>query len=300
MKRLFRPLLAVALAVASLGLPSTAFAVSIVVVVNGQPITDYAIQQRVALMRISGQEASTSAATDQLIDEALQLQEAETRGVTVAASQVESAFSSIAQQVNLSVSQFNQALRESGVEPETLRTRLRAQIAWSGVMQSLVQNSATVRQEDITAQLIARGGEVSTVQEFLLQPIVFVIPAGSSNSTIEQRRSQAESYRRNFAGCDSAIQQAQGIRDVAVLDIIRRDSSQLTDEAVLSTPVGGTTAPQRTEDGYQLIAVCAITEVQANEAARNEIANELMLEQGEQVGQDFLAELRQSAVIQRF
>lgn len=293
---------AAAIALAVL-LPATvAFAVSLVATVNGTPITSYDVDQRVALHRISGGAGTQSAALNELIDEVLQLEEAERRGIFVTAGQVEAAFSQIASQVGLGVSQFNGALREAGVDPDTLRRRLRAQIAWGGVMQMLAQAGA-VNQQAVTEQLIGQGLQTTTIREYILLPIVFVVPANAGNNVLSQARNAADSFRQNFAGCDGAAAQAAGMTGVVVLDRVRRNSDELSGEqgnAVLNTQAGRTTPPSRTTQGYEVIAVCSITEIQSNESARTEIATELLIEQSEQIGEDYLAELRQSAIIQRY
>ncbi|MCW5695378.1 MAG: SurA N-terminal domain-containing protein [Bauldia sp.] len=293
---------AAAIALAML-LPATmAFAVSLVATVNGAAITSYDVDQRVALHRISGGAGTQSAALNELIDEVLQLEEAERRGLFVSASQVEAAYGQIAGQVGMSVSQFTGALREAGVHPDTLRKRLRAQIAWAGVMQTLAQAGA-INQQDITQQMLGQGLETSTIREYILLPIVFVVPANAGNNVLSQRRSEAEAFRQRFAGCDGVAAQAAGLSGVVVLDMLRRDSTQLSGEqgnAVLNTQAGRTTPPSRTTQGYEVIAVCSITEIQANEQARSQIANELLIQQSEQIGEDYLAELRRSAIVQRY
>lgn len=284
-------------------LPATmAFAVSLVANVNGTPITSYDVDQRIALHRISGGAGTSTAALNELIDEVIQLGEAERRGIFVSASQVEAAFAQIAGQVGMGVSQFTGALREAGVDPDTLRRRLRAQIGWGGVMQGLAAAGA-VNQQDVTREMLGQGLQSATIREYLLMPIVFVIPANASNGVVSQRRSEAEAFRQRFAGCDGALAQASTLTGVVVLDITRRDSTELTGEqgnAVLNTQAGQTTAPSRTTQGYEIIAVCSVTEVQANEQARSEITNELLIAQSEEIGEDYLAELRQDAIIQRY
>jgi hypothetical protein len=68
-------------------------------------------------------------------------------------------------------------------------------------------------------------------------------------------------------------------------------------QAVQSTQAGRTTSPARTSRGIELIAVCSITEVAANEQLRTDLQNQLLIDLGPQVGQAYLAELRERAVI---
>ncbi|MGV8839716.1 MAG: SurA N-terminal domain-containing protein [Bauldia sp.] len=301
MRRFLRPL-AIVLAALFVVPAGNAFAISIVAVVNGVPITSYDVEQRVALQRISGQTPSNASATNELIDELVQLGEAIRLGVNVPQSQIDAAFASIAGQVNMNLSQFNDALRQSGIEPESLKRRLQAQIAWSVLMQNRIQTNPGVAQTDVTAALLAQGRQGETVREYRLQQIIFVVPADSSAAYINQRRSEAEAFRQRFGGCENALTQASTLRGVVVVDIGRNvdrlNSAQR--DAIETTQAGRTTRPERTSQGVEIIAVCSVTEVAGNEAARVDITNQLIIERGEQIGEEYLAELRARAIIQRF
>ncbi|MCW5715646.1 MAG: SurA N-terminal domain-containing protein [Bauldia sp.] len=301
MRRFLRPL-AIVLAALLIVPAGNAFAITIVATVNGVPITSYDVEQRVALQRISGQTPSNSSATNELIDELVQLGEAIRLGVNVPQSQIDSAFASIAGQVQMSLSQFNDALRQSGIEPESLKRRLQAQIAWAVLMQNRIQINPGVRQDDVTAALLAQGRQTETVREYRLQQIIFVIPGDASAAVVNQRRSEAEAFRQRFAGCDGALAQAAALRGVVVVDIGRNASrlNQAQRDALETTQAGRTTRPERTSQGIEVIAVCSITEVAGNEAARVDITNQLIIQRGEQIGEDYLAELRARAIIQRF
>jgi peptidyl-prolyl cis-trans isomerase SurA len=295
-----RPLLAFALGLVLLAAPAVAATV-IKVVVNGQPITSYDIAQRVAMQRVSGQTANSATATEELINEAIQYSEATRRGVTIPEAQVDAAYASIAQQVQLAVPAFTQALGQAGINSESLRRRLRAQLAWQVLMQARMQ-MASVRRDDITAALSARGDSANTMKEYTLQQIIFVVPSGASANVIAQRRREAESFRQRFAGCDGALAQARALRGVVVQNVGRRDTTQLAGpqgEEIQRTRPGRTTAPQATAQGVELLAVCNVREITSSAAARAEVENQLLIEQGETLGKEYLDELRARAIIER-
>lgn len=302
MYRPARPLIACALFLLAL-IPATGVsAVTLEVVVNGVPITSYDIDQRVALMAISGQGGGRTTATNQLIDEAIEVTEAQRLGIAVSDSQVSTAFANIAQQVGMGTSEFSNALLQAGVNPETLRQSLRAQIYWSILVQARLQTAPGVLQQDVTAQLLAQGAATQTVREYRLQRIIFVVPDGATNAYVNQRRSEAQAFRQRFTGCENTLAMAVNLTDVTVRDI-GRDIGQLNAaqrEAVERASAGTITSPERTGLGIEVVAVCDVVEVQANEAARTEIQNELLINQGEAIGQEYLAELRERAIIIRY
>lgn len=297
--RLFRPLALCLFMLVAVVPVRSAFAVTIEVVVNEVPITSYDIQQRVALMRVSGQTPSTAAATQQLVDEVIQIGEALRLGVTVNQSQIDAAFANIADQVGMGVRQFEGALREAGVEPDTLKRQIQAQIYWSILIQARLQTNPGVNQQQVTDALLAQGAGGQTVREYQMQQIIFVVPEGSTNAYVNQRRREANSFRQRFTGCENTLAQAQNLRDVTVRDI-GRDTGVLTQtqrQEVESTQAGRTTSPEQTGRGIELIAVCSITEVAANEQVRTDLQNQLLIDLGEQIGQEYLAELRERAII---
>jgi peptidyl-prolyl cis-trans isomerase SurA len=150
--------------------------------------------------------------------------------------------------------------------------------------------------------MLAAGRQTELVREYRLQQIIFVVPAGSSAGFISQRRSEAEAFRQRFQGCENSMAQAAQLRGVVVLDI-GRDTSRLTAaqmEGVEATAPGRVSRPEQTTQGIEVVAVCSVVQVAGNEAARTDIQTQLIIQRGEQIGADYLAELRTRAIIQRF
>jgi peptidyl-prolyl cis-trans isomerase SurA len=275
---------------------------SIPILVNDVPITAYDIQQRARLMRLGGGKASDSAAQDELINETLEMLEAQRRGVSVPQGQVEAAYASIAGRLKMSPAQFSQGLSSQGVDPSALKKRLQAQMIWGQLVQQRTAQKAAVKSEDIDAALTQKGDPTKlTISEYTLQQIVFVVPSGSSAGAYAQRRSEANAFAQRFPGCDQSLDAAKKLRGVVVKDIGRRDSTQLTGpggDAIRKTSVGKTTSPSQTDQGIELIAVCAQRSIQSTSAARNEVENDLYIKQAEGLGKDYLKELRDRAIIE--
>ena len=270
--------------------------------VNDVPITSFDISQRVKLMRLGGGKGGTQQAAEELIDETLEMLEAQRRGVRVPAGQIDAAFASIAGNLKMSTAQLTAALKGEGIEAASLRKRLEAQMAWQQLVQLRTQVKAAVRSDDITAALLEKGDPNSlTVTEYMLQQIVFVVPEGSSANLYAQRRREAEAFRQRYKGCDQALDQAKQLRGVVVKDIGRRDTSQLggpEGEQIKKTVAGKTASPTQTGQGIELIAVCSTRDIQSTAVARAEIENELYLKQATDLGKDYLKELRDRAIIE--
>ena len=222
--------------------------------------------------------------------------------MSVPDKQVEGAFASIAGKLKLTPAQLTAALKGEGIEADSLKKRFRAQIAWQQLVQMRTATKATVRAEEVTAQLLQKGDpSAMTAKEFVLQQIVFVVPSGSASALYQQRRREAEAFRQRYQGCDTALDQAKQLRGVVVKDIGRRDSSQLQGpqgEEIQKTAAGKVSSPNQIDQGIELIAVCSTRDIQSTAIARAEIENQLYLKQAGDLGKDYLKELRDRAIIE--
>lgn len=84
-----------------------------------------------------------------LIDETLQIQEAKRLSIEISEDEVSQAFAQVAGNNNLSAEQFEEALRSSGVLPETLRAQIKASLAWSAVVGRRLAAQVSVDEEEI-------------------------------------------------------------------------------------------------------------------------------------------------------
>ncbi len=94
--------------------------------------------------------------------------------------------------------------------------------------------------------------------DYRLRPILFVVPHGASQLA-EARLKDAEALRGRFTDCDSGLKFARTLRDVAVRDVIVKSSSDLLPalrDILDKTEIGHLTAPEVTEQGIELFALC--------------------------------------------
>jgi len=235
-----------------------AMAQTVRVSVNGTPVTDVQISQRVKLFALEGNAGGQKGATDQLITEAIQMSEAKRLNITVSNAEVDDAFLQIARNINVSQDKLQQLLQQGGINMETLKDRLRAAIAWNKVTeQAIVPN---VQISDLALDQQAESG-LQAYQNFdyILKEIIFV-GQGSSG-----RSGQANSYRSKFSGCDSAVDLSLGYTDAAVIDVGRRHATQMPEpiaKELAGLNVGGITKPRVVETGVSMLAVCEKTQAE--------------------------------------
>ena len=220
-----------------------------VVTVNGEAISDVQVDQRMRLFRMEGNNTGRNGALEQLITEAIQNQEAKRLGITVSNAQVDAAFLQIARNLNVSQDRLQQMLQQGGVSGDTLQARLRAAIAWNAVAEQAVMPNVQISELELDQQAAQKIADYQNF-DYILKEVTFI---GNGRS------GQANSYRSNFAGCDSAVQLSLTFNDVAVVDVGRRHATQVPDaiaRELAGLNVGGITSPRAVESGLSMLAVC--------------------------------------------
>ena len=234
---------------------------SVRVTVNGTPITDQQINDRANLLRIEGQGGSNSnriqLATEQLIDDQIKLDEAERIGVSISDAQVDSAFANVASNMRSSVSNLNSILAQNGVNPNTLRDRLKAALAWQRVVQQVLTSRVQLSELELETQA-AQQVTPALSFDYILKEVLFVIPQGSGISA-SRRTAEANQYRSRYTGCDAAVDLAIQFTDAAVRDLGRRHATQLPEplaNELAGLTVGQISSPRVVEGGVSMLAIC--------------------------------------------
>ncbi|HVY52307.1 MAG TPA: SurA N-terminal domain-containing protein [Devosia sp.] len=231
-------------------------AATVKITVNGTAITDVQIAQRVALMKLE-KRASEKAARDELINEALELQEAKRLGFEISDADVDDAVLQLARNLRLSASNLAKVLTDNGVGMQTLRDRLRANLAWGKVSATAISARVSVSEADIDKEAKAKLTAANSF-DYILKEVLFLTVKGGPSAAA--RTAQANQYRANFKGCDSAVQESLSYTDAAVRDVGRRHATQLPDpiaQELSKLNVGGITKPRVVENGVSMFAVCS-------------------------------------------
>jgi peptidyl-prolyl cis-trans isomerase SurA len=239
---------------------------------------------------------STKAATNSLIEEQLQLQEATRLGILVTDGQVEDAFQQVARNVKMSTSKLNEVLRANGVSEATMKARLKAALAWQKVAEVAIK--ARVQISDLQLdQEAAAALDTDSSYDYILKEVLFITTGKGSAAS---RTGQANQYRKSFTGCDSAVQLSLSYTDAAVRDMGRRHATQLPDalaQELAKLNVGGITKPRVTESGVSMLAICSKTAARDTTFVKNKLRNEQGTEAMKGEAEKYLAELRNKAQI---
>lgn len=288
-------------------LPAPFFApahAAIRVIVNDTPITDYDISQRARLITLTQRKSASAAkklAKEELIDDQVKLGEAQRMGVDVSQSEIDNAYANIARNVKMSPAQLNKALRSGGVKPETLKARLKAQLAWRRIVRSRFSGNIDVNESDIIAALKKTDEEDRKKSvEYDLKRIIVVVPKSSSGGFKSKRKRESNQIRSAFNNCENPGAVLSKYSEVVVQPIGRRLETELPgnmrDEISALEP-GKLTKPSTTPVGFEMIAVCGKREIASDIAVRTELENELRAKEGENRSRRYLLEIRRRATI---
>ncbi len=268
--------------------------------VNGEPITARDVEQR---MKVSGmlfrQPLSRQAALQELIDDRVKLGEGRRLGMRVTPQGLDEALGRLASSGRQTPVQFEQNLIRAGIDPEQVKAKLNAQIVWGELLRQRTR-SGSVSNAELNAELERRmaKGE-ARVTDFVVRQVIFVVPTGTAPG---QREREANAARGRFTDCEAGVEYLRTLRDVAVKERISRSSNELpkqTADLLQKTPVGRLTAPFRSEQGVEMLAVCEKNDRLDNIQLRNQIEQEILAKRSQGTAEQFLQELRKKAEIRR-
>ena len=286
------------------GAAAPSLAQNVVVMVNGDPITDFDIEQRIKLDQLTGQKGSSrQEVINALIDEKVKIKEGKKYGVDPGVSDIDQSYSGMAARMRVSPDQLTKSLEVKGVRPETLKTRMRAEIVWSNLVRGRYKERLQVGERDVANAVQAQGGEKLQIEgtEYKMQPIVLIVPHGSPQATIEARQKEAELYRSRVTSCSEANSLFRSTPNAAIRDSVTKTTADLPEplrKVLDDTPIGHLTPPEVTKQGIQMVVLCARNPTTIDTPKKREIREKMYTEKFEKTSKAYLAELRKAAMIE--
>ncbi|HWM32247.1 MAG TPA: SurA N-terminal domain-containing protein [Methyloceanibacter sp.] len=309
--RAARLIAALALAILLIGgpHPATAQELSIVVLVNDDPISDYDIEQRERFLAITTKAEPSpelkKQATDMLIDERLQIQEGKKLGATPDDADVRKILDDMASKNNLDAEGLTTALAKAGVNVKTLKDRIKAQIVWQDVVRRKFRRDILIGDAEVDEALSDAGEEAPsgepTGTALQLRQVKFTLPSGADQRTIASRLAAAETVRSRFNSCANLGDLTKGIQGASVQNIADQQAVSLVQPArllVQHAKVGQMTPPTLTGSAVELYAVCGKRAIRADNPKREETQRKLMNEEMGIRAERLLRDLRQDAFIE--
>ena len=183
--------------------PTVALAQQVVALVDGEPITSLDIEHRAKFIQMSTQKApARQEVLDGLIDEILEIKEAHRYGIDAPASEVDNAFANVASRMGIDTQKLTQVLASNGSSADTLKHRLRAELAWTNLVRGRYKASLEIRDSDVEAELQLHKPDDKSADvgyEYVMRPIVLVVQHGAPEFCLRSTQAGCRRPARTFS-----------------------------------------------------------------------------------------------------
>ena len=208
--------------------------------------------------------------------------------------------------MRLSADQLTKTLESQGIRPDTLKSRMRADMVWTNLVRGRFKESLQISEKDVaaaTAAVEVKGDEKPDTQsfEYKMQPIVLIVPRGSEPAAVETRRKEAEALRSRIQTCEEANAFFKSMQNAAIQGAVTKTSADIPAslrELLDGTPIGHLTPPEVTKQGVEMVALCARNPTTVDTPKKKEIRDKMFADKYEAKSKAYLRDVRGSAMIE--
>ena len=287
----------------------TAFAQNAVLIVNGEVITNYDIDQRAKFNLLANPNHKSQARNEiieELIDDKLKAQIARRYKIDLTDKDVDQQYAEMAKRMHQSADQLTQVLGQSGIDAKTLKAKILADLSWQYIIRGKFQSDLQVDEKSVSNEIQNQKkgdgkGDAEVGYDYTLRPILFLVPRGNA-AMLEARKKDADALRARFASCDVGLPAARAQRDVIIRESITKNSSDLVPalrEILNKTELGHLTPPETTPQGVELFALCDKKETTTETPEKRAARDKLFADQFQAKSKSYLRALRRQAMIER-
>jgi peptidyl-prolyl cis-trans isomerase SurA len=272
---------------------------TIVASINGDPITDIDINERMKMLRVLRKPASREAAIESLFADRLEIRETGKFGLHPGDAEVSQEIIKVAQEMKMPPDALVGALQQAGVSQEHFKAHFMADFAFTVLMQAL-NKGVEASEEQVRAELAKQGGNAAAGNEYTVRQIIFTLPTNTSVAGFNARVQETETLRARFVDCETGVALAREMPDVTVRAPLTKTEAELGEGLVQlleKTPVGRLTPAQRSASGLEMIAVCGKAAAKDTSAVRAAISQKILAEHVAAHAKRRLKEMRAKAVI---
>jgi peptidyl-prolyl cis-trans isomerase SurA len=277
---------------------------TVAVMVNGEPITNYDIDQRSKLdFLTTHKKPERQQVIDELIDEKVKIKEGKKFGVDPTASDVDQSFTAMSTRMRTTPEQLAKSLESQGIRPDTLKARMKAEMVWTSLVRGRYKESLQVGEKDVAEAVQVKGDDKQEAEsfEYQMRPIVLIVARGSAQAAIEARVKEAEALRTRVQTCDEANAFFKSMPNAAIRESVTKTSADIP--AVLrdvldKTPIGHLTAPEVTKQGVEMVALCGRKTTTVDTPKKKEIREKMYAQKYEAKSKSYLQEVRKAAMIE--
>ncbi len=269
---------------------------TVIATVNDDPITNVDIEQHARMLRVLRKPASSQNAFDDVVDTRLKLIETSKFKIKPSPSEVGWAMGFPARELKTEPQQLLAAMTRAGVSQDQVEQKFKADAAWMMYIRAL-NRTLEVSESDVRAEMARRGGGKSA--QYTIRQVIFVVPNGAGGGVLQERFRNAQALRGRFNGCEAGAEVVRSMQDAVIQGAVTRSGSGLPaqlKQILDKTEVGHLTPPQRAAEGIMMLALCAKSDREDNEATEA-VRGDLLVKRLEGVSSQRLAEVKARAII---
>lgn len=281
----------------------------IVALVNDQVITaiDLAVRTEMVIAQSGVQDTPETRQRLQpqvlraLIDDRLRQQAADKEGISVPQDRIDERMSQLAQNNNLSLDQFREALRQNNLDPNWLEDQIRTEIAWGMLVNRKFRASVVITDADIDAAE-RRLREDAGKTEYRLAEIFLSVDDPNDTETVRESADRLiEQLKKgvDFAEIARQFSQSATASNGGLLGwVAPGDLPPEIATAVQGLQPDTIAGPIRSEGGFHILKLLDQRQLAENSGqTRDDISSRIMRDRLDNMARGYLRELRRSAYV---
>jgi peptidyl-prolyl cis-trans isomerase SurA len=144
-----------------------------------------------------------------MVNKSILLQQANSRGVVITDTQLNSTLQNMARRNQMTLTQFRSALVSSGIDYNRFRQDIRDELAINHIKNQYALQNVEVSDQEVE-DFLARNSDNNNAEEFKISHILIALPDAASSEQVSQARESIESIKQNIEqGADFAEQASE-------------------------------------------------------------------------------------------
>ncbi len=172
----------------------------IAAVVNNEVITQNDLNERYATIvrqlqkqgtKLPPQEELRKQILERMVNDLVQIQEAKETGIKVDEATLDKTLQRIADDNNVSMTEFRRLLEADGVKYSKFREEIRGELVMQRLREREVEGNVNVTEAEVDTQMALESKEATSDQEYRLAHILLLLPEQATAAQIEAKRKRA-------------------------------------------------------------------------------------------------------------
>jgi peptidyl-prolyl cis-trans isomerase SurA len=236
-----------------------------------------------------------------LIDDRLRQQAADKEGISVPQDAIDSRMGQLAQNNNMSLDQFREALRHNNLDPNWLEDQIRTEVAWGMLVNRKFRSSIVVTDADIEAAERRQREDVGKTEYRLAEIFLSVDDPNETGTVRDSADRLIEQLKKgvDFGEIARQFSQSSTASSGGVLGWVTPDDlpAEIA-SAVRGLQPDGIAGPIRSEGGFHILKVLEERPLaQSTGESRNDISTRILRDRLDSLARGYLRELRRSAYV---